>query len=95
MGAVHVTINWSTAEMIIHADPPITSRIEAEAPQAVIDELCEKLPDSRKAYLDDGLAVEEFGHFAPLQYFRDMFLKGWDTLMQTVREERSKVAATA
>jgi transaldolase len=89
-GALHVTINWSTADEIIKADPPITSRIDASTPQAVIDELCDKLPDFRKAYHDDGLAIEEFGGFAPLQYFRNMFVKGWDTLSEVVHEQRSK-----
>jgi transaldolase len=92
-GALHVTINWSTAEEIIKADPPITSRIDAMTPQAVIDELCDKLPDFRKAYHDDGLAIEEFGDFAPLQFFRNMFVKGWDTLVGKVREQRSKILA--
>jgi transaldolase len=88
-----VTINWSTAEEIIKADPPITSRIDAMTPQAVIDELCDKLPDFSKAYHDDGLAIEEFGDFAPLQFFRNMFVKGWDTLVGKVREQRSKILA--
>jgi transaldolase len=94
-GALHVTINWSTADEIIKADPPVTSRIKAAAPQAIIDELCEKLPDFRAAYRDDGLTIEEFGDFAPLQFFRNMFVKGWDTLAETVREHRAKAMATA
>lgn len=94
-GALHVTINWSTAEEIIKADPPITSRIKAAAPQAIVDELCEKLPDFRAAYRDDGLTIEEFGEFAPLQFFRNMFVKGWDTLADAVREHRAKAMATA
>lgn len=94
-GAVHVTINWSTAEEIIQADPPIVARIDAPAPPDVVDELCAKLPDFRRAWAEDGLAVEEFAGFAPLQYFRDMFVKGWDTLTAAVREQRAKVLTTA
>jgi transaldolase len=94
-GAAHVTINWSTADELIKADPPIASRIDAATPQAVIDELCDKLPDFRKAWLDDGLAIEEFGDFTPLQYFRNMFVKGWDALEETIREQRAKVLASA
>jgi transaldolase len=94
-GALDVTINWSTADEIIKSDPPLTSRIDASTPQAVIDELCDKLPDFRKAYHDDGLAIEEFADFAPLQYFRNMFVKGWDTLLESIREQRSKVLAIA
>jgi transaldolase len=94
-GALHVTINWSTADEIIKADPPLISRIDAVPDPSVIDELCDKLPDFRKAYRDNGMAVEEFGDFAPLQFFRNMFVKGWDTLAETVREQRAKVMATA
>lgn len=94
-GAVHVTINWSTAEEILQTDPPITFRIDATAPQAVVKELCAKLPDFRKAYLDDGLAVEEFANFGPLQYFRNMFVRGWEELTSAVREQRAKVMAAS
>ncbi len=94
-GALHVTINWSTADEIIKADPPVTSRIDAAAPQAIVEELSAKLPDFRKAYADDGLTIEEFGEFAPLQFFRNMFVKGWDALADAVREQRARVAATA
>jgi transaldolase len=94
-GALHVTINWSTAEEIIKADQPVISRIDAAADQAIVDELCDKLPDFRAAYRDDGLTIEEFGEFAPLQFFRNMFVKGWDALADTVREHRAKLVATA
>ena len=88
-GAAHVTINWSTADEIIHANPPLTNCIDAATPPGVVNELCDKFPDFRKAYHDDGLALEEFSGFAPLQYFRNMFIKGWDTLLACVREQRS------
>jgi len=94
-GAVHVTINWSTAEEIIRANPPVISRMQVEAAPGVTDELCSKLPDFRKAYLEEGLPVDEFAQFGPLQYFRDMFVAGWDALLRGVREQRSKTLAPA
>ena len=94
-GAVHITINWSTAQELIEANPPVTPRMDAPMSQAVIDELLAKLPDFRKAYLDDGLATEEFKDFGPLQYFRGMFIKGWDTLLQSIRERRLASVMTA
>ena len=94
-GALHVTINWSTAEEIIKADKPVISRIDEPAAQSIVDELCDKLPDFRAAYRDDGLTIEEFGDFAPLQFFRNMFVKGWDALVDGVREQRAKLVATA
>lgn len=94
-GALHVTINWSTAEEIIKADPPVISRIDAAPLQSIVDELCDKLPDFRAAYREDGLTLEEFADFAPLQFFRNMFVKGWDALADAVREKRAKVMTTA
>jgi transaldolase len=92
-GGVHVTINWSTAEELLAADPPVVSRIGVETPRRVTDELCDKLPDFRKAFLDDGLAREEFNVYGPLQYFRGMFVKGWDVLLQNIRERRQRSLA--
>jgi len=94
-GGVHVTINWSTAEELLAADPPVVSRIGAETARRVTDELCDKLPDFRKAFLDDGLAREEFKVYGPLQYFRGMFVKGWDVLLQNIRERRQRSLAYA
>ena len=37
----------------------------------------------------------EFADFAPLQFFRNMFVKGWDTLLESIREQRSKALAIA
>jgi hypothetical protein len=80
-GAVHVTINWCTAQELTEAKLPVTPRMDAHVSQAVIDELLAKLLDFRKAYLDDGLAPEEFKDFGPLQCFRGMFIKGWAVLL--------------
>jgi transaldolase len=87
-GDVHVTINWSTADEIIAADPPIVSRIEAETPRSAIDELKEKLPDFRRAYEQDGLSAEEYAEFGPVQLFRNAFLKGWYLLLAEVASRR-------
>jgi len=87
-GDVHVTINWSTAQEIIVNNPPIVSRIEAEVAQSSIDELSEKLPDFRRAYEEDGLPVEEYAEFGPVQLFRNAFLKGWYLLLAEVASRR-------
>ncbi len=91
-GAVHITINWNTALELIEANPPIEARMDTPVPAVVIAELVSKLPDFRKAYLDDGLTVEEFEPFGPLQYFREMFVKGWDTLSAAVKERRQALS---
>ena len=88
-GNIHVTINWSTAQEIIDAGTPIVSRIEADPPQAIIDELSEKLPDFGRAYKVGGLSVDEYAEFGPVQLFRNAFLKGWHLLLAEVAARRN------
>jgi transaldolase len=86
---MHITINWrGTADKLIESDPPVVYRIDNPAPQYVIDQLLEKIPDFRRAYLEDGLAVDEFKDFGPVVLFRNSFLKGWSFLLERIRERR-------
>jgi transaldolase len=91
-GAVHITINWSTAQELLEANPPVVPRMNAVVPETVINELIDKLPDFRKAYADHGLCTEEFAGYGPLQYFRGMFVKGWDTLVERIKDRRRESA---
>jgi len=87
-GNMHVTINWSTAEELIEADGPVISRIDAETPQSVIDEISDKFIDFRRAYNEDGLSDEEFAGFGPVQLFRNAFLRGWYLLLAEIPTRR-------
>lgn len=90
---MHITINWKgTADKLIESDPPVVYRINTPAPQYVIDELLEKIPDFRRAYLEDGLSIEEFAGFGPVDLFRSSFVKGWNYLLKTIKERRKKAA---
>ena len=92
-GDLHITLNWDTIQELIAAAPPLVSRIDTEPPAEVIAELCRKLPDFSRAYHEDGLAPAEFKGFAPLQRFRNSFLKGWDDLRQALENSRKNQAA--
>jgi transaldolase len=94
-GHIHVTINWSTAEELLALNPPVVNRMDATVPQEVIDELCDKLPDFRRAWFEDGLKREEFADFGPLQLFRNNFIRGWDTLLDAIRERRRALVESA
>jgi transaldolase len=84
-----ITINWEgTADKLIEQDPPVVYRIFNPAPQKVIDELMEKLPDFRRGYLSDGLEPEEFEHFGPVMLFRSSFIKSWKRVLEFIREQR-------
>lgn len=87
-GDVHITINWTTAEDIMAQDTPIIDRIDVETPPAVVDELLEKFPGFRRAYENDGLAVEEYAEYGPVQLFRNAFMKGWHLLLAEVASRR-------
>ena len=87
-GDVHVTINWSMAQELVEADTPVVPRIDVETVQPVIDELCDKFVDFRKAYDEDGLSVEEFAGYGPVQLFRNAFLKGYYLLLAEIAARR-------
>lgn len=84
---MHITINWKgTADKLLETDPPVVYRMDTPAPDYVIDELLEKIPDFAKAYLQDGLEVSEFKDFGPVVLFRNSFTEGWDYLVRTIEE---------
>ena len=88
-GEVHITMNWSTIQEMIDADPAVEIRIDDEASPAVLEELNAKLPDFRRAYADDGLAVEAFDEFPPLLRFRRNFVDGCDCVLEAIRSKRA------
>jgi transaldolase len=91
-GTLDVTINWSTAQEILDANPPLVSRIDAEPDPRVIKELNDKVPAFRQCYAEDGLPPEKFADFGPVQLFRNAFLKGWYLLLAEVVARRNALA---
>ena len=77
-------------DKLIEGNPPVVYRLWSPVPEHVVDELIEKLPDFRRGYLADGLAVDEFEHFGPVQRFRGSFIKSWKRMLSLVRERRSR-----
>lgn len=91
-GRVCITINWvGTADKLLELNPPVVYRLFNPVPQKVIDELMEKLPDFKKGYLEDGLTVEEFEDFGPVQLFKSSFTKSWRRVLEIIRERRSQL----
>ena len=88
---MHITINWNgTADKLIELDPPVVYRMFNPAPQHIVDELMEKIPDFKKAYIEDGLGLEEFKDFGPVNLFRTQFINGWNYLCKVIKERREK-----
>jgi len=89
-GKVCGTINWEgTADKLIEQNPPVVYRLFNPVPQKVIDELMEKLPDFKRGYLEDGLEIEEFEGFGPVQLFRSMFTGSWARVLELIKERRA------
>lgn len=91
--SMHITINWKgTADKLIEQDPPVVYRMDSPTPKYVIEELLDKIPDFRRAYLEDGLEVEEYMDFGPVKYFRDSFIEGWDFITNAIKERRKIIS---
>lgn len=89
-GKVCCTINWEgTADALLKQDPPVVYRLFNPVPEKVIDELMEKLSDFRRGYLEDGLDVEEYEEFGPVQLFRSSFIKSWSRVLQIIKDRRA------
>ncbi len=90
-GEIHITINWKgTADKLIELNPLVADRVHAPAPQEVVDELLEKIPDFAKAYIEDGLSTEEFRSFGPVVLFRSSFIAGWQHLLDVIKRRRAE-----
>lgn len=86
----HITINWEpTAVDLMATDPHIQFRMSEPVPPFMIDMLCRKSPTFLAAYQTEGLSVDEFEDFGPVQLFRSMFCEGWQNLEHSINRSRS------
>lgn len=90
-GDMHITMNWSTFQELIDADMPVVKRMDSEVSQEVIEELSDKLIDFRRAYENEGLCVDEYADFGPVQLFRNMFIDGYNRLLSEIANRRALV----
>lgn len=90
VGSQHqATINWSTFAEVIALDPPIVSTVSEPVPVVVLEHLSTTFDDFRRALLLDGLSLDEFEAFGPVQQFRDNFVEGWNRLLVAIRDQRA------
>ena len=92
VGDPHVTINWSTAQEILDLNLDVELKIDMEVSQSVIDKLKSKFSEFMRAYEDDGMTVQEFAEFGPVQLFRNSFLKGWYELLAEIANRKHMLA---
>jgi transaldolase len=87
---VCITMNWpGQAEELLKQDFPVVPRFFNPAPEKYIDELLIRVPEFRQAYMTDGLKVEDYEHFGPVEFFRDMFINAWEKALIHIGQRRT------
>jgi transaldolase len=93
--ALHCTINWSTFADVLASDAPFEKGYDVPIDISIMDRLREAFPDVERALRLDGLAVEEFEEFGPVQHFRNNFLAGWHAVQEAIASERERLVEPA
>ena len=86
--AVHCTINWSTFAQVLDDPAPFAEGYETPIDAAVIERLRKRFPDVDRALRLDGLGLDEFAEFGPVEHFRDNFIAGWTAVQAAISAER-------
>lgn len=88
-GDVNLTINWKgTADLLLAQNPPVVYRMFNPVPEHVIAELSSQLPDFHRGYEDDGIHVDGYDEFGPVELFRSSFVKSWQRVLDVIKERR-------
>lgn len=89
-GDVCITMNWQGyADRLLEFDMPVVARLFNPVQDHVLDELLTKVPAFRQAYMEDGLTVDEYEEYGPVEYFRDMFVSAWKNTLELIRQRRA------
>jgi transaldolase len=96
VGGPHAaTVNWSTFEEILEADPDRRETVDDPPPADILEQLMSTFEDVRRALDVDGLDVEAFEGFGPVQHFRDAFIAGWTAVRDEIEVQRTARARDA
>lgn len=91
-GDVCITMNWGgQAEELLKLDQPVVSRLFNPVQSAVLEELLEKVHGFRQAYFLKGLKVDEYEHYGPVDYFRNMFVSAWRNVLGMAGKRRAEL----
>ncbi len=92
-GGMHLTINYSTAQELEELDPPIVETIATPDDVTVVRSLTNAFDSVRIALEPGSLALEDFGSFPPVLFFRGVFVEGWDATLDAIAKERASTTA--
>lgn len=91
-GDVCITMNWQgQAEELISRDYPVVPRFFNPISEYYLDELLTKIPEFKMAYMENGLKIEEYEHYGPVEYFRHMFVSAWQSANAIINEEKTSL----
>ena len=89
---VCITMNWvGHAEELIKQNAPVVPRFFNPVPDNYLEALLLKVPDFQKAYFENGLTIEQYEHFGPVEYFRDMFVSSWNNGIKFIEQRRKEL----
>jgi len=93
-GDVCITMNWKgQAEELLKLDLPVVSRLFNPVQPQVLDELLERIPGFKQAYMEKGLNVNEYETYGPVEYFRNSFVSAWKNVLNLVKERRNSMSS--
>lgn len=85
-GDVCITMNWQGhVDKLLELDQPVVSRLFNPVQSLVLDTLLENLPEFRQAYMEKGMAIQEFEEYGPVEYFRHMFVSAWEKAVEMAK----------
>lgn len=85
-GDVVLTIPYKWQKRFNSCDVEVTDRIESPVEDKVIDELCDKFEDFRRAYHADGMKPEEFDTYGATVKTLRGFINGYEELLGVIRD---------
>ncbi len=87
----YVTINWNgTFDVLLERNEHVVQRFLQPTPDRVVDELLEKVPEFRRAYMINGITEAEYEEYGPVVKFRNSFQKGWKAALGEVAKLRGE-----
>ena len=91
-GDLHATINWSTFADVMDSPEPFAPGLDQPLDPAALERLAVTFDDFRRAMELDGVTLDEFEGFGPVQHFRNNFLAGWTRVREAIAAERARAA---
>lgn len=84
-----ITMNWQgQAEELLKLNQPVVPRFFNPIPDSFIDEMLEKVPEFYRAWKINGMIIDEYEKFGPVEYFRHMFIEAWKLALIEISKSR-------